>query len=65
MPLYEFKCSDDSCANIQENIQGFDDPPPPCKKCNKETRRQISNSGGVGFNFKGSGWYVTDYPKSK
>ncbi len=63
MPLYEFKCVE--CGNIQENIQGFNDPCPACKKCAKETQRQISNSGGIALQFKGNGFYSTDYQRKK
>ena len=59
MPLYEYLC--ESCEERFEVIQKFSDEPLTIhEKCGGPVRRLISPSA---FNFKGSGWYVTDYAK--
>ena len=60
MPLYEYKC--EACGNRFEKIQKFSDPPVhDCPNCGKESRRLVSSPA---FQFKGSGWYITDYARS-
>lgn len=57
MPLYEYHCS--KCGNVFEKLQKFsDDPLTTHEECGGEVVRLIS---APGFQFKGSGWYVTDY----
>jgi|SRR5437867_13016216 len=58
MPLYEYEC--DACGQRFELIQKFSDPAPAaCVKCGKgPVHRQLSSPA---IQFKGSGWYVTDY----
>ncbi|HKI85122.1 MAG TPA: FmdB family zinc ribbon protein [Thermoanaerobaculia bacterium] len=57
MPIYEYEC--ESCKTRSEALQKFDDPPlTTCEKCGGHLRRLIS---APAFQFKGSGWYVTDY----
>jgi len=58
MPLYEYQC--DACGRRFEIIQKFSDgPPDACPKCGKgPVQRQQSSPA---FQFKGTGWYVTDY----
>jgi len=60
MPLYEYLC--DACGQRFELIQKFSDPPPEaCPKCGKgPVERQLSSPA---IQFKGSGWYITDYAK--
>ena len=60
MPLYEYLC--DACGQRFELIQKFSDPPPDaCPKCGKgPVERQLSSPA---IQFKGSGWYITDYAK--
>jgi len=62
MPIYEYRC--DACGESLEKLQKMsDDPLKTCPQCNKETlKKQIS---AVGFRLKGSGWYETDFKKSK
>ena len=61
MPLYEYKCT--ACANRFERIVKFSDPPlKTCPKCGKQTIKQLISAPAI--QFKGSGWYVTDYAKS-
>jgi putative FmdB family regulatory protein len=60
MPLYEYLC--DACGQRFELIQKFSDPPPDaCPKCGKgPVERQLSSPA---IQFKGSGWYITDYAR--
>lgn len=59
MPLYEYRCS--KCGEIFEVIQKFADIPLTVHEgCGGSVERLISTSG---FNFKGTGWYVTDYAR--
>ena len=59
MPLYEYKCH--RCGKTFEKIQKFvDEPLTVHEECGGEVERLISTPS---FNFKGSGWYVTDYGK--
>ena len=59
MPLYEYEC--DACGNRFERIQKYSDPPvEECPKCGGVVRKLISSPA---IQFKGSGWYVTDYAK--
>jgi putative FmdB family regulatory protein len=60
MPLYEYQC--DACGHRFEKIQKFSDPPAEvCPKCGGAVRKLLSSPA---IQFKGSGWYITDYPKS-
>ena len=57
MPLYEYQCR--SCGNVSETIQRMSDPPlTTCDACGGELKKLVS---APAFQFKGSGWYVTDY----
>ncbi len=57
MPLYEYQCL--SCGNVSEVIQRMsDDPLSTCEECGGELKKLLS---APAFQFKGSGWYVTDY----
>lgn len=59
MPIYEYKCS--KCGKIFEELQKITDKPlTRCKICNGRVERLVSNSS---FQFKGTGWYVTDYAR--
>ena len=60
MPLYEYEC--DACGHRFEVIQKFSDPPvAECPKCGGAIRKLQS---APSFQLKGTGWYVTDYPKA-
>ena len=60
MPLYEYECS--ACGHQFEVIRKFSDPPEEkCPKCGGAVRKLQS---APAFQFKGTGWYVTDYAKS-
>ncbi len=57
MPLYEYKCK--KCKHRFEQIQKFSDKPvKKCPKCGGPVEKLISTSS---VQFKGSGWYVSDY----
>ena len=59
MPLYEYQCR--KCHSLMERIQKFSDPPlTTCPHCGGELEQLIS---APAVQFKGSGWYVTDYAK--
>ena len=58
MPTYQYKCVD--CQFEFEEFQSMsDDPLDTCPECGGHIERVIS--GGAGFLFKGSGFYITDY----
>lgn len=59
MPLYEYQC--DACGHQFEQIQKFSDPlVDTCPKCGGPVRKLLSSPA---IQFKGSGWYITDYAK--
>ncbi len=59
MPIYEYKCL--GCDAHLEKMQKVSDAPlEQCEECGGRLEKQISLSG---FQFKGAGWYVTDYSK--
>jgi len=59
MPLYEYQC--EACGARFEVIQRFSDPPVEvCQACGGHVRKLLSASA---IQFKGSGWYVTDYAR--
>src|SRR3954467_13276931 len=61
MPIYEYKCQ--QCGTHYEKNQKVSDPPlTTCEKCHGKLEKQWSLSG---FQFKGAGWYVTDYAGKK
>jgi putative FmdB family regulatory protein len=60
MPLYEYEC--EACHNRFERIQKFSDPPiETCPLCGKGPVKKLLSSPAI--QFKGSGWYITDYAK--
>jgi putative FmdB family regulatory protein len=61
MPIYEYQCKE--CGTHIEKRQSVSDEPlKTCEKCGGELAKQWSLSG---FQFKGEGWYVTDYAGKK
>jgi putative FmdB family regulatory protein len=59
MPLYEYLCK--KCGHRFEEIKKFSDKQPKkCPECGGVIEQVIS---APAVQFKGSGWYVTDYAK--
>ena len=59
MPLYEYECK--KCGHRFEKIQKFSDKMvKKCPECGGSVEQVIS---APAVQFKGSGWYVTDYAK--
>lgn len=59
MPLYEYQCDD--CGHRFELIRKFsDDPVRNCPSCAGRVRKLLSSPA---IQFKGTGWYVTDYAR--
>lgn len=61
MPLYEYEC--ENCGERFEMLEKFSDEPLRTHpKCGGIVHRVLS---APALQFKGSGWYITDYAKSK
>jgi putative FmdB family regulatory protein len=59
MPLYEYQC--EKCGHRFEKIQKFSDPlEDTCPKCGGPVHKLASSPA---IQFKGSGFYITDYAK--
>jgi putative FmdB family regulatory protein len=59
MPIYEFRCK--KCNDQIEVYQKHSDKPPTrCRKCGGRMEKQFSRTS---VQFKGEGWYVTDYAR--
>ena len=59
MPLYEYRC--ENCGESFEVMQKFvDEPLTVHEKCGGKVERLLS---APAFQFKGSGWYITDYAR--
>jgi putative FmdB family regulatory protein len=58
VPLYEYECPKDG---VFERMQKFSDPPlTACPKCGSPVEKLVS---APAIQFKGTGWYVTDYAR--
>jgi putative FmdB family regulatory protein len=59
MPVYEYECG--KCKHRFDKRQSFhDEPVADCPICHAAARRVFQPAPII---FKGSGFYVTDYPK--
>lgn len=59
MPIYEYRCK--KCGEHLEVLLKFSDKQPSrCRKCGGRLEKQISSPA---IQFKGEGWYVTDYAR--
>ncbi|MBE3124517.1 MAG: zinc ribbon domain-containing protein [Acidobacteria bacterium] len=59
MPIYEYQCT--TCREVCEVLQkAKDKPPEKCPKCGGPV---IKITSSPAIQFKGSGWYITDYAK--
>jgi putative FmdB family regulatory protein len=62
LPLYEYLCR--ACGHRFEHIQKFSDPIlKKCPNCKKLKLEKLLSAPAV--QFKGTGWYVTDYAGKK
>ena len=59
MPLYEYHCK--TCGRFETLQRISDGPLAACPTCGGAVERLVS---APAFQFKGTGWYVTDYAKS-
>ena len=60
MPLYEYRCN--ACGHLFEKIQKFSDPPVDvCPNCGERNVEKLLSSPAI--QFKGTGWYITDYAR--
>ena len=60
MPLYEYECQ--ACHHRFEQIQRFSDPlVKKCPACGKNRVKKLLSSPAI--QFKGTGWYITDYQR--
>jgi putative FmdB family regulatory protein len=57
MPLYEYSC--DACGGRFEIIQKFSEVSEQCRTCGQGPVHRLQSAPGI--QFKGTGWYVTDY----
>ena len=61
MPIYEYQCK--KCGARTEAMQKFTDKPlTKCRKCGGRLEKLLS---APAIQFKGAGWYVTDYAGKK
>jgi putative FmdB family regulatory protein len=58
MPIYEYHCN--KCGEFEVTQRISDDTLKRCPTCRGKVRKLIS---AAAFQFKGSGWYVTDYAR--
>jgi putative FmdB family regulatory protein len=59
MPIYEYACA--ACGRVTEVIQRLDEAPlTVCPECGGAVKKLLS---APAFQFKGEGWYVTDYAR--
>ncbi len=60
MPIYEYQCA--ACGERLERLQRMSEPPlVECPTCGEPALRRLLSTPA--FQFKGSGWYVTDYAR--
>ena len=58
--MYEYECA--ACGHRFERIQKFSDPPvETCPNCGQAQVQKLLSSPAI--QFKGTGWYITDYAK--
>lgn len=59
VPIYEYECSE--CGHRVEVLQKVSDSPlTKCQKCEGKVERLVSSPA---IQFKGTGWYITDYAR--
>jgi len=60
MPIYEYSCQ--RCGDFEVTQKIKDKPLRRCPTCKGKVKKLISNTS---FQLKGTGWYVTDYPRKE
>jgi len=61
MPIYEYECTGcNRVITVKQSVH--DEPLKTCASCGGDLRRIIFPSA---IQFKGSGWYVTDYARKE
>jgi putative FmdB family regulatory protein len=60
MPIYEYECSKCNCR-FEKKQRFNDEAVANCPKCYTKSKRVMCPAPVI---FKGSGFYVNDYPKS-
>ena len=60
MPIYEYRCED--CGDFEVTQKIKDKSLTRCPTCKGKVKKLISNTS---FQLKGTGWYVTDYPRKE
>jgi len=58
LPLYEYQCP--ACGRFEVIRKFSDEPLTACPTCGQEIQKLLS---APSFQFKGTGWYVTDYAR--
>jgi len=59
MPIYEYRCK--KCGTqLEVLVRSSDKQPKRCKKCGGSLEKLFSSPA---IQFKGEGWYVTDYAR--
>ena len=59
MPIYEYRCK--KCGKrLEVLLRSSDKPPARCRECGGRLEKLISSPA---IQFKGEGWYVTDYAR--
>ena len=64
MPIYTYRCKDDECAHIEEDvlissISSEESERPVCFKCKGEMEKCIGDTSYL-IHYKGDGFYQTD-----
>ena len=63
MPTYEYQCK--MCGHVLEEFQSItEEPLKRCPKCGIDNLVRVIGTG-AGLIFKGTGFYLTDYKKSR
>jgi len=64
MPTYEYTC--EKCQHVMEAFQKITDGPlTSCPRCGEESLQRGIGGGSATFQFKGKGFYLTDYKGQK
>ncbi len=65
MPFYDYKCNEESCLHLWEEMQGINEPKLTiCPKCGKQSVERLISTG-TGFILVGGGWGADLYGNKK